>query len=278
MSEDLKSQVAKFIDKTGYPFELEVASFLDEKGWAVFSSVEYYVPPDNQKREIDIIAYKIINNRRIELRISCKKSEDKPWIFFTTNNYYIKSGYDLKYTPASINFDKYSNIPKILEDLYFFKHDRWTVNYTAFSEKKQNESRNVITDAIMSAVTSTYQWLYPNLLNDDRGTIVFFTVLFKGSMFESYYNRSSNTHELEEIEYAQYETIFNLAQDNEYNDEFKKLVNTVFNRYKVEIVKWGYLENYLNNIEKVFSNLNEDEIKNFGDGWQSFFELNNLNE
>ncbi|MBC2455649.1 hypothetical protein [Clostridium beijerinckii] len=269
MSANLKEQVKSFIEKTGYPFELEVASFLHEKGWIVFSSVEYFIPPNYHKREIDIIAYKIINNRRIELRISCKKSVDKPWILFTTKNRYIKSGYMLKFTPSSLNYPKYAMIPNILKDLYFFKYNKWTINYSVFSEKRQNENRSVITDAFMSSVTSTYQWLYPQMITDNRGTIYFYIALFKGNLFESYYNSSLKTHNLSEIQYGQYETIFKLENyDNiHYSNDILKLKDIAFDRFKIEVIRWEFLDNYLNNIEKVFSNLSEEDINNFGVGW-----------
>lgn len=277
----LIDKVRDFVKKTGYPFELEVADLLEKKGWITFSSVEYFMPNTNTQRELDIVAYKIIRDRRIELRIACKRTE-KPWIIFTRNHRYIKSGYELIFTPAEINFDKYSNIPNILKELNFFKYNRYAINYTAMSEKNTKEARNAITDALYSTITSCYDRIYPFLLKDNRGTIYFFTVVVDTNLFEAYYDKKD---EVKEIEYSQYHLKYlfeNTLSKEEVArlglslNELKEITYCIFERMKIEIVKMSYLEKYLENIEEVFLNLTDEQINNFGEGWSEFFRYNNI--
>lgn len=271
-------KIEDFISKTGYPFEQRVAHMLRENGWTVFSPVEYRIPPD-QLRELDILCYKIINRRRVELRISCKQSIDKHWIFFTEKNNYLRFGSELKFTPVQQDIDLYRSIPYQLKDLLLFRYDRRVTNFTAFSAKKQDEARMLIKDGIYSALNSVYLTLYPlDLTVDQRGTIYFFVTLFNGLMFESYYEPECNQNKLNEIEYTQWRTEYQL------DGKFKEILNfdgsyVPFNEIKynfsehfvVEIVQWNYFEQYLHHIEALFSSLDDTIINLFGKPYESEF-------
>lgn len=81
------------IEKSGFPLEIEMASILEKDGWEVLPS-SYYLDKDEKKwREIDIKAYKSIDqssdSKSIEpyhlslaLIIECKMSKKYAWVFF----------------------------------------------------------------------------------------------------------------------------------------------------------------------------------------------------
>jgi hypothetical protein len=86
MSEDLVQKIRKWLDKEGYPLEMQVARTFREIGFEVSSS-EYYLDPDEKKpREIDVIAtlQKTISGVlfQIAYTVECKLSKDKPWVCF----------------------------------------------------------------------------------------------------------------------------------------------------------------------------------------------------
>ncbi|MCM3172896.1 hypothetical protein [Paenibacillus sp. MER 99-2] len=282
--EDLTAKIEKFILSTGYPFEQRVAHLLREHGWVVFSSVEYIVPPD-QQRELDILCYKIINRRRIELRISCKQSSDKHWIFFTEKNRYLKSGSALKFTPVQIeNYTTYRTLPEKLKSLLLYQYDRHVTNFTAFSEKKQHEARLVIKDGLLSVINSVYHRIFPaELIYDERGTIYFFITLFNGLMFESYYDPESDNNIVQDIEYTQWKTEYKsnshfeeiLKYDGTYVP-YHEVLRNFSERFTVEVMKWSFFERYLNHIETIFTELEEETISIFGKPYEKEFFPNRI--
>lgn len=273
---DLISNIKKAIQISGYPLEQRVGNLLTKGNWHPFHSVNYTDPITGVERELDILAYKVINDRRIELRISCKRSSSKPWIFFTEDsNRYLKSADTLKRTP--VKESNHNEVFSLLKDLRFFNHGRRAINFTSFSGKDlTNEARTSIKDGIYSSINSVYHRVFPNsLLFDERGTIYFFITIFDGQMFESYYDPISNDDILTEIDYMQYQVKFPLAYD--INQDIQnsvgkkvKLKDVVYwfsDWFNVEIVKWNLFENYINEIEAKFASLSKTQIDNFGKSW-----------
>jgi len=274
---DLKSNIKKAIQNSGYPLEQRVGRFLTKQGWHPFHSVNYTDPISGKERELDILAYKLINERRIELRISCKRSASKPWIFFTEDSSRYRIMTDtLKRTPVRESKDK--EILELLGDLRFFKHERRAMNFTTLSEKDfNNEARALVKDGIYSSINSVHHRIFPReLLFDERGTIYFFITLFDGNMFESYYDEKDDDDIVNEIEYTQYQVKYPLVYDRNQTipDESGRLVplgNVMYwfsEWFNVEIVKWSIFGNYLKEIENAFGKLNEDQIQTFGKSWK----------
>ncbi|MDD5568087.1 MAG: hypothetical protein PHY88_02655 [Candidatus Omnitrophica bacterium] len=97
MSNELKKQITKDLEKTGFPLEVLTSSELDKRDWTVYPSCLYKDPETLVTRELDIHAVNIDNsyaynvpvkptprnvNKFIShLVIQCRKS-DKPWVFF----------------------------------------------------------------------------------------------------------------------------------------------------------------------------------------------------
>jgi hypothetical protein len=86
MSDELLKKIRGWLDKHGYPLEMQVASRFREVGFSVSSS-EYYLDPDEGKpREIDVIAamQTIIAGVAFQIAytVECKSSKESPWVCF----------------------------------------------------------------------------------------------------------------------------------------------------------------------------------------------------
>lgn len=79
--------IIKNINKTGFVLEYKVTQILEKNGWNVINNRYYLDDIQPINREIDIIAYKAHISEDIafytSLIISCKKSEENIWSFFT---------------------------------------------------------------------------------------------------------------------------------------------------------------------------------------------------
>lgn len=216
--EDLTTRIKRAVRNSGYPLEQRVGYLLEQKGWHAFHSVGYHDPVMSKERELDVLAYKQIRERRIELRISCKRSTAKPWVLFTEDaTRYYEHGNTLKVTPVSSELGRYQRICKVLSDLPFFSQQRRAINFTAFSGKDfSNDARSLVRDGLFSSLNSVYHSLFPHaLMLDPRGKVTFFLAIFDGRMFESFYDVEANDDEVREIEYGQWDTRLTLTSNVE---------------------------------------------------------------
>lgn len=91
----LKGKITCWLNEQGYPLEMRIAATLQGQGFRVIQS-EYFADPESgDAREIDVVALKQedINNVlfRISLLIECKRSTDKPWLLFTSNQTHLSN-------------------------------------------------------------------------------------------------------------------------------------------------------------------------------------------
>jgi len=91
--DDKASFIKQAIEKSGFPFEMEIASLLKEDGWDVLPSAPYWDEDEEKWREIDIKAYKTSDQTAdgesmkpyslcVALIIECKKTDEFAWVFF----------------------------------------------------------------------------------------------------------------------------------------------------------------------------------------------------
>jgi hypothetical protein len=87
MGEDLDGKVRQWLEKSGFPLEMRVASALRRTGLEVRQG-EYYTDPNDpdKRREIDVVTG--IHLRRskdvlVEIAIECKTSPTQPWVVFS---------------------------------------------------------------------------------------------------------------------------------------------------------------------------------------------------
>jgi hypothetical protein len=274
---ELIDKVTRAIAGTGYPLELEIGKLARCRGWVVFHSQEYFEPIDQKTREFDLLIYKVINGRRIEIRLSCKSSRKSQFVFFTRPEYAHRIG-DLKITPIPKDVETLHRLPTILENLWFYAHPRSSVNYTVVSgEHPDREGRALLRDAIMSSVNSVHDRLLPHkLLLDPRGTVYFFSVVLRGNIFEAYLSDAGQEIEVTECDYAQWHTRLRLPHSywkcKVINAEGKKVPFGSPMYYfgdwmRVEIVSERIFGQYLDQIESTFVSLSGAQLDHFGKPW-----------
>ena len=277
--DDLQKKIANAVARSGYPLEQRVGHLLELKGWHSFYSVNYTDPSSGCERELDVLAYKIIQERRIELRISCKRSLSKPWILFTQDaQRYVKNASVMKVSPVCSDINRYRQRLTVLKDLKFFSHSRRAINFTVFSGKElSNKARALMKDGLYSSLLSVYHRLFPwDLLSDQRGTIYFFVTVFDGLLFESYYDVSCDADKVTQIDYGQWEKRFQLHrvtdEISDANGRKVPLSSVLYyfsDWFRVEIVTWNYFSEYVEHIEKTFECVTESHLELFGLPWRS---------
>ncbi|MCD4671209.1 MAG: hypothetical protein K8R77_00970 [Anaerolineaceae bacterium] len=124
-SDGLNSKIENWLNKQGYPLEINVARSFRKAGFQAIQS-DYYVDPESENyREIDILAInqKKFNSHLVEvsLHIECKTSIDKPWIIFSSSDIRlfsydrvsqrIGSDYGLKYLNSISDQSEIYNSP-----------------------------------------------------------------------------------------------------------------------------------------------------------------------
>ena len=212
MTDDIKSQLEREIDKTGFPLELRIADLLKNSGYEVNHSV-YYVDKDEGKgREVDIVAHRsqfrkkrnarwfVIHN----LAIECKKS-DKPWVVFSSTargdddqNLFIV---DVPYGTGISEWDESSwDIFDEIEKVHpMLKHERQGRNYfVPFSHSENSETIFKALTTSVKAAIAIEERLTP--YSDDRLQFNYPIVVLQGKLFEAYLEDGDiNIHEVDRI-------------------------------------------------------------------------------
>lgn len=278
---DLVKKITEGIRNTGYPLEQRVGHCLQSRGWHPFHAVSYWEPKQGTQRELDILAYKIIQERRIELRISCKRSVSKQWVFFTEDaSRYVETSSDLKITPIPDHPDTFRRRHETLKDLPFFKHKRRAINFTALAgDKMDKEAKSLMRDGLLSAISSVYHRIYPHhLFGDVRGHLYLFVTVFDGLMFESFYDPQREQDQVIEINYAQWRTLFPLETrwKSITNDAGRRvlLANVLFwfsEIFRVEVMTWNHFPNYLEEVERAFAGVQQTDLNVIGMPWKDEF-------
>lgn len=278
MPDDLLQKVSKAIEATGFPLELETAAIARRHGWHDFHSVQYPDPDTQKIRELDLLMYKIINGRRIELRVSCKSSTNKQFVFFSRQDTYIHNLGDLKITPVCDNIDERRAVPDALKPLRFYAHGRRAVNYTVLAgDKLDRDAKALLRDALLSVTTSIHYRILPtSLMIDPRGTVYLFLVVLRGRMFDARYDEATNKMAVSESNYARWNEAISIPPSYRNmtvtDAEGRKVPfgNALYwfgSDLHVEVIKDDLFGTYLQEVESAFSNLEPDKYVTFGKPW-----------
>ncbi|UKS64699.1 hypothetical protein [Rossellomorea marisflavi] len=246
MSDELKNKLMEDILKTGFPLEMEITQTLRENDWAVRNG-SYYIDKDEDKgREIDIIATKHIVNEIEEtgfsrevvfsLIIEIKKTEGKPWVFFTSE----AEGSIEKILPIDVAIAGFKTQSYLLMRMFRENshqiHTRIGRNfYVGFSG---NGGRDDIYKALSSVIKATRHSLENSVAAGNKGGDELFyyyepVVVIKGNLFEVYID-DEGKQVLEEADYIQ--TQFNYISSN-YPIKSRKIVH---------VIKADYLPQFIN--------------------------------
>jgi hypothetical protein len=102
--------------------------------------------------------------------------------------------------------------------------------------------------------------------------------VYDGLVFESFFDPVSNVDMLEQINYASWDTPLDLKPGQsirtirDHNGNCHNLDEVMYwfsDWFRVEIITWGYIEQYLNALEMVFSNISDEDLAFLGLPWQA---------
>lgn len=88
--ESLEHKIEDWLNKNGYPLEMQVAKAFRDNGFTVVQSDYYEDPKTDNYREIDVCAsaLTLLDDKptlmQIQYVIECKLSRDKPWVLFAS--------------------------------------------------------------------------------------------------------------------------------------------------------------------------------------------------
>ncbi len=261
MNKDLKEKLKKDILSTGFPFEMEVSQVLRSSGWRVKNSPYYIDKDENKGREIDIIStihkvYEIYKETSMEICFSLimeiKKSEDKPWVFFTSDvtgpvEQLLHKDYETS------GFVTQSHVINRL-----LRKNTQKVNSRIGRNFYQGFTKNGGRDDIYKALSGTLKATYHALencsaKNNNSGDryLHFFepVVVIKGKIFEVYIDKEGSM-KLEEVKYIQ--TDFNYMSPN-YMSQTGNVVHIITNEYLPEFIaeRKASLESLMDDILEV---------------------------
>ena len=129
---ELKEKIRKEIENSGFPLELYVLGICSTKNTGRLPNTRYI--HENKLRELDLRAFfenievdsrKNLQHTVTSMIIECKKSKDRPWVFFSSHDYQ---------SPDVLSFIKYNSE----FDNYFAK----TRNYLLLGQIFKNLKKN----------------------------------------------------------------------------------------------------------------------------------------
>ncbi|WP_430482792.1 hypothetical protein [Rossellomorea marisflavi] len=244
MSGDLKENLLKDVLKTGFPLEMEISQLFRKSGWQVVNG-SYYIDKDEDKgREIDVISTinfdedldeGLFKEVLFSLVIEIKKTEEKPWVFFTSET----TGHFDKLLPLDAVLAGFTapkaRLRRILRKNLPSIHKRIGRNfYVGFSG---NGARDDIYKALSSVVKATQHslensWAYNNESGDKLVYVFQPVVVIQGGLFEVFLDEDGE-HVVEEVDYIQ--TQFNYLSSN-YPSENRKIIHIVKDEYLPQFI------------------------------------------
>lgn len=187
---NLEDKIRDWINKNGYPFEMEVARIFQESGFQTSQSILYKDRISEKYRETDLIAFmtKCINDVWVNLTfvVECKKTTDKPWIIFKNKKMYSLEGWKYPHFAsknakklineilASDNFQHSSIFPKTVESGYNIA--------VAFNEKSDMAYQAT------QSIISTCEFLVNSSNNSDKKFLNIYIpiVAIEGKLYEAF--------------------------------------------------------------------------------------------
>lgn len=242
---EIEQKILQQIGKTGFPLELRIAKTLGDDGWYVAQSVYFVDKDQNKGREIDIRALKnsIFVKKEIEyfvrtcVVLECKKSEEKPWVVFTSN----PTCYDVPWDEQVEGLD-----PNVIwlsdeeEKIYHKVHP-----YSSFLRRgrsffepfKNNETGESIYKALTTVVKALIALKADRFGLYGNSACVFYPlVVFDGLLYEAYLEDGS-------IQVAAAESL--LVSFNYESAEYSR------SSFTIPIVKESVFEKFVSGLDEV---------------------------
>jgi hypothetical protein len=198
---NMEQKIREWLDKGGYPFEMEVTRLIKKAGFKVAQSEFYLDEETNTYRETDIVAYEMFsdgpNQTIICFVIECKVSQDKPWVLFTEKSYLS--------TEIAIQRRASSNIAKgILTKLSLVSEIRelstlklpdrsaYSVAAAFQSDSKAPDRAYKALMSVLSATSGIVKKIEKAARSDTIYIYAFPLIVLKGQLFEAYLNEGGD--------------------------------------------------------------------------------------
>jgi hypothetical protein len=229
-----ENQIKEWLNKTGYPLELKVASIFRKHGFQVDKSFYYLDRTSNDTREIDVIAFYDEYRKgylfRFFIVTECKTLVDKSVLAFTDNaektnrilNSFLKANIKGQKLLKHVNFrnenfqgirfeDKIANALRICPIV----ESKKSVN----NPEKQN--KDLIYEAYRQ-VTKASEYLLNffeepnNQFSDDTVIIIFPFIVIDGEMYECYHQNFDENfmiHSINNVKYLTHNPVSKVKMD-----------------------------------------------------------------
>lgn len=205
-SKKTKTQdIEKFLTKTGFILEMEVAEILRKRGYNIEVNRRFYDYDENKYREIDIIATKKINEVVLILVIECKQSLVDDWVFICSDKKPDRFFQYLKHTPEAKDIKK----TKIFDNLPMFNSAiPLAQNYT-IKDIKNKKSTSPHINMCLEKLPKALVDIVDSRKNYYERKIYLPIAVFGGQIFIAKYNKKL---QVKNSDWIQYES--SLESDN----------------------------------------------------------------
>lgn len=243
----LLSKVKAEIEKTGFPLEMRVAKLLLKRGYVVRQSIYYLDENEGKPREMDIMAHHnstFVNDFketvyvRNYLVIECKKNNDKPWVFLSSEKNEgdpnLKNIFLYPFKPSLVPLFQESIITIGHSHPYVFNRLLGRSYFEAF--KSGNEANEMIFKAVSSVTKAT---IYFDKDKGNMHNICFYypVIVVSGELFEATLNDEND------VNVKQVDSVLLSYHHKSANEE---------RNFLIQVIKEKTLEKYLNELESTY--------------------------
>lgn len=254
---DKIEKIKSWINKNGYPFEMQVAKSFRKAGFEISQSILYKDSETEKYREADLIAHitKEINNvwLNITFVVECKKTIDKPWIIFSNKELYTvqnnkypilastNATYLIKHIAKNNSFQSPLIFPKIINSGYNI--------VTAFSEKSD------IAYSASQSVIKACEYLVTNSNKSNKRfcNIYIPIIAIEGELHEAFLNNQDEI-ELTQVDWS---TVVSTKSFDEQNSNLITIVSSShLDKFTAELKQQSidFFEKYSVEIDLVLNN------------------------
>ncbi len=271
------ADVTKFLKKSGYIFEMEMAKALRSKGYKTLQNRYFLDLEENKKREIDIIASKEVNDIRIYLVIECKQSLKDDWIFICSEQSPERFYTEVKHLPM-IELSKIRD-QKIFDMLHILDYKKpLAQNYITFEKKRGKKGKG---EQIESSLIKLPKILIyaGSKLDYQKRTIFLPIILFSGKIFSARYSDKlvvkeeglmqfqrfldSDAYTEKQIEskrtYSALIEPYIFDPKKEEIDKIISIAQSFGNLFLIDVISKNSLKRYLSMVEREISKISIDK-------------------
>jgi hypothetical protein len=264
---DINEQIIKELKKSGFPLEIFVSIKLNESGWVVRPTLDYFDPNIDDYREADIIAYKNLSAKKIFniLVIECKKSDSKPWVFIRQKrDGNLSENLNILCSPS--NSAMYNSLESTMQFHHYSKTPICTYYIVPFTNGENSKLSKAIfhgKNQVISALNHLFEQRSEMYRGNTMISKTFFypIIVFDGDLYSAKINEDNialtkENHLILSVERElSKKREIRLGENTYRNQEYKP--------YFIDIVKKEYFEEYLKNFQQYYINSSDLLEKSF---------------